>query len=661
MGLALQVPIDMVFSEIFGDDMESTYVATGVYYDPADYNGVVAVYFQATFNNAFDTDYPISIKIVDELGTEYATATILNANGANDYERTRSSSSPIEFVPDVVPRTYMVKTLGSGAGFNEYPDIYDAKILVEQVNASKTKIHIPLITGDASTGGLTGNEAENDKSLWSLTSPGTTYNYGSPGSSSLTPFPGWHNKIKVEKTKFATIDHWELEVVANTNYFTPTGNSFAALFNVTTGQMVAGTELTFASGLGPTSQRVSFASDAANFTEGDEVAVHFKGASNGNNEQMAISLASLNVVLTNATKALVYHRLSNNIGGRSSALSNVIATYVRYLHEPTKFSIGTLFYHEICGLIKEGAGCNVHACDMIEADSGKPLAEVSAANVAISSGKLWVNETKNPLLGNDLDGDELQVQDGHNAILYITDNGTLGGTADLTEVGNTNPCRIMASGFSFSLPPTAVISQLFVNVVHAQVHIGFTDGSFITCTTPFPLSTSISGTTYKAILNGNVLSVTQSPQNNTVSGSCGSYTIQLIGHNFDFTSLGLTAGDLNSESFTLELQGTFPTGVPISTSVMVAHHFDFVSIRAGYGIDVSTLSVDTAGLTRLRSAALNTLVDGNRYVTRYESTDDDNIFHANNFIIAEVVGVLLAFGAIECGINEFDLSTNVGF
>jgi hypothetical protein len=191
------------------------------------------------------------------------------------------------------------------------------------------------------------------------------------------------------------------------------------------------------------------------------------------------------------------------------------------------------------------------------------------------------------------------------------------------------------SGFSFSLPAAAVVGQLFVTVRHAAVHTEFTTEFFTTCTTPFP-RTGVGGTTLKAILDGNIVSLTFSPQNSTTLGTCASYTVTLADRDFDFANFIPSVASLNSEGFTLLIQGTYPTTEPASF-LMVKHFIDSVAITAGYGLDTSTLLVDQATLTRVRSGAL-ALVNGERYISRYTSTSVNKIVHSNGFVIVEVSG-----------------------
>lgn len=288
----------MLMSEIFDDVFDVQYHSTGVYYDPADYDGIQNVWFQSTLENAAIPSDTRLLELVDENGVVYSSVPI-TSNGlgppkAAGYTRVRS----LAFVPAPIPHLYMLKTLAA-PGFDSLEmDTYDGKILVDQDLATKTKVHIPMISGDGSTGGGGVDALDDDRNLWCGQGAQAAYDYISTGG--FVPIPEWHQIFLLEKAKWQTVIDWELEVNANTNWLgAGTGTGKAALFNLTTGLMVAGTEMTWPVGTDPTNKRIQFASNAVNFTDLNEFVVLFK-TDTPHDFLGAIQpqLASLNVRLT---------------------------------------------------------------------------------------------------------------------------------------------------------------------------------------------------------------------------------------------------------------------------------------------------------------------------------------------------------------------------
>jgi hypothetical protein len=287
-----QVPIEMLMSEIFDDTFDVQYNSTGVYYDPADYDGVQNVWFQSTLeNNAFPGDTRF-LDLVDENGVLYSTVSVTQGFPGM-YTRVRAA-----FVPANIPHLYCLKTRAAPGGDSFEMDTYDGKILVDQDNATLTKVHVPMIAGDISTGGGAVDAAGDDQQLWCGQGAQAAYDYIS--GALFAPIPEWHQIFLLEKAKWQTVINWELEVNANTSYGNPgTGNGKAALFNLTTGLMVTGSELSWAANTPPVNKRIQWANNAVNFTDLDEFVVLFK-TDTPHDFQGAIQpqLASLNVRLS---------------------------------------------------------------------------------------------------------------------------------------------------------------------------------------------------------------------------------------------------------------------------------------------------------------------------------------------------------------------------
>lgn len=295
---------------------------------------------------------------------------------------------------------------------------------------------------------------------------------------------------------------------------------------------------------------------------------------------------------------------------------------VRYLHEPLKFAVGTIFLNETSGLKLAGAGCDSHMSDVATTDVGLPVQTAIATGPAtFLTGKQWVN----------IPG----IVGGGGTILTITTTGFLGGVAGITTVAGVPVSQIQVQGFGFTIPAGATVSTVLVIVQHAQVVISFTAGTFIVCLNGagvFPFAGALARN--RIDINGTVKTV--SAGNSTALGNCAVHVLTAGDVEFDFSTLGLTAADLNGETYTLKVEGDYPHfGAPAFAAV--EHVWNQIRITAGYGVDVDALTINQVVATRVRSADLTALlVDQDRYITHFNSTAGNRIGHAHSLLIAEV-------------------------
>lgn len=379
-----QIPLEMLITGVFDDDFDTDYYSQAVRYNPADYDGVVAGWFQGCFTN-FENK---TVSLIDENGVVYASVTSV---GPTAFQRFRGA-----FTPDPV-NAHTYRFFVPGDPLDPFDlEFFDCKILIDQVNASKTKIQILLVADTTSFGGTGIGANENNQAAFAGTAASCAYDY--EGLPALLCGAGTrrrcHNLFLKEEAKFATIISWELEVIGYHFQTVPCNclaNCQAALFNATTGLQVTGAVVgpwfPGAVPANPELKFVSFANNALNFTDLDEFEVKFILDPLALPDGCAFRMmrAALYVKLVDANiKAQVFHKLSIE-GNQAAATKNYPET--RYLHEPTKYNAGTQFFHEATGSKTGGAGnvVTLHVRDLGVTDVGVVGANVAASGLVLDA------------------------------------------------------------------------------------------------------------------------------------------------------------------------------------------------------------------------------------------------------------------------------------
>lgn len=380
-----QVPLEMLISGLTDDKLTTDYYSQAVYIDPADYDGLVASWFQACLRVI---SAPKSISLIDENGTVYQTITVVVPT---DYMRIRGGFT----LDPVNPHFYRFLVPAAVPPHDGDLEFFDCKILLDVVNSNRVKIQILLTAGTEITGGFAGSPNENNRMTVADLAASFAYSFvglpvviGGPGTK-----PFFHNLILKDESKLATIESWELEVIAYHFQTVPCGcaaNCKAALFNATTGSMVTGSEVgPWSPGAVPANPErkvVMFSNNTPNFTDLDEFQLKciLDPAMLADGCQFRIARAALYVTLTGEhIKAQIYHKLS--LQTQSGGI-NTNFDFNRYLHEPMKYNPGTIFMHEVTGL-QTTPGAGVLTCWL--KDLG--LTDVGVAGVNVVGSDLTLN------------------------------------------------------------------------------------------------------------------------------------------------------------------------------------------------------------------------------------------------------------------------------
>ncbi len=315
MGLNLVVVLDMLEREADTSGAGDLDVnLSRIKLNPADYDG--ATYCIEVVVDSTDTvDRYVYLK--DVAGNTYATITI----PANDSPSTTRRKRSIPFTPAAADTEYRL-VLGISSQLLRYKT---ARIIVTQINATKTRLQFPLVNGCEENGGTGGATVF----TWDWQVTGVWRQFGEFGIF-----------LKEEAKLGATIGTWTLETVCSKSYAPATAK--VGLFNKTDDAQVTGVEISV--GTSYAVQTYDFANDAENFHDGDEFEcrVFYSGATGAG----SMGRCALYVKITDLNKALVYWRVT-----RRPASQNI--QECRMLFDPSQFS-ASVYHLEATGTLTAG-------------------------------------------------------------------------------------------------------------------------------------------------------------------------------------------------------------------------------------------------------------------------------------------------------------------
>jgi hypothetical protein len=320
IGVHLEVPVEMMDSGITATGTATTWDRTRSTLDTTDYDGTLTYRFEAICTNTGTSSQ--SVSLVDSSGASKASVTVA-----------ASTAVPTRFETTWTPNTgadnYRVSTPVVSSGVLT---CFTARMKVQQVNATITKIYIPLV-------GAAYDATDSDNTV---TSPGVDT---STSNVYATTTPSMYSLWTKNSSHFADLvagTPWTFEVV--------TGGEIAggrvALFNRNTGVMVTGTEIN-PSTLTPDLYTLSFADNATQFTDGSSFEVRIRRASGGVTRVQHLFRAGLWVKLTNLNKADIYYRTSRSV----AASSNLVVPHSRVHLDLTRFKniVPVTVSHEAVG------------------------------------------------------------------------------------------------------------------------------------------------------------------------------------------------------------------------------------------------------------------------------------------------------------------------
>ncbi len=313
--LRFQVPIELTDLAIASSGSNNiAFNRTLTTFDTNDYDGVTGLEFEVIGTN-FDTTAR-SVGIVNESDVMMDFITI----PANTFEPT-VFKSPITINSGAQKlRLELEQTTSDGQ-----LSVYSAKLLVNQVNATKTKIYYPLLSSDESPINV-------DADVFAYSTSDTVY-HDFPQASLFT-------RRALSLDKIIEYNAWELETLIST---VNGAEGILGLYNNNTSQLVAMTETRF-SGPGVIITSIPF----------NEGVLQFRGVNEGHNYRLVlrceyycstgsvrIHKAGLWVKLRNLSKTSLVYR----IGSLNRMIGvETILTYQRAIFDRSQFTNPKVYY-----------------------------------------------------------------------------------------------------------------------------------------------------------------------------------------------------------------------------------------------------------------------------------------------------------------------------
>jgi fibronectin type 3 domain-containing protein len=307
----LEVAIELTDQGLGSDVAPNTFARTRTSLNTTDYDGTVTYSFEIVATNS--DAVPRTVDLVDATGATVGSVAV----PATTVLPTRIRSSA---VPTAGANNYRIKTAATTNSSSL--QVYSARIMVHQINASRTKLYIPLMASAA--GIYTG-----DIGAYIETTSNQTYQ--ELASASI---------FRRNTAALATIpdqNAWQLETVVGV---AGTARGSLGLYNTTRNSIVNGTESTFESA-GPTLNLSPFSEGELDFgsaNEGDlyQIVLRCDTITDGDCDTGSARLykAGLWVTLTSVSKAETVYRTSLAL----TATSETLPTSERTMIDLSKFS-----------------------------------------------------------------------------------------------------------------------------------------------------------------------------------------------------------------------------------------------------------------------------------------------------------------------------------
>lgn len=330
-GMNLQVPIELTDQAMSSGLAGTNFLRTQTSLNTTNYDGTVTYNFSVVATN---TDSVVhTVQLVDSNFTSVATIDVPGST-------TQATRLSVAFTPDAGLMQYTVKLAGTSSAGQLVVD--SARVLVNQTNATKTMIYIPLLStsvpasnADASAPVYTTSSTSYGGSYYS-----TYFKKNSTAYTTLNPYNAWTLETVVEATGGAT--------------------GSVLLYDVTQGNPVADTDLQFSSStpILNDSQFDEGVTDFATINNGDLYEVRLACVTGCSSGAVNIYKAGLWVNLIQLTTAEVFYRTS--LGPPSVYPINIDVE--RTLLSLSLFSNPTTYFQAV-GALQSGGGAHVELMD----------------------------------------------------------------------------------------------------------------------------------------------------------------------------------------------------------------------------------------------------------------------------------------------------------
>lgn len=359
-GVNLEVPIETLDEGVASQTTSTTFERSRISLDASAYDGTVSYTWEI---GAFNSDtVSRGVSLVDSAGAIVATIAV-PGGGTEFYAPPRYSTA---FTPAQGADTYRIQLDATTSADQLF--VSEARFRVRQVGATRTKIYIPLVSGQTDDSSDV-NDADQGADTVS-----STYQVGQ----------SWYSMWTKDDSKFSALASgapWTFEAVLSAD----AGTAYASLFDANTGLQISASEVSTSSAT-PTLVSQSFSDTTANFTDLDPVQAELKvSASTG-----YVYRAGIWVQLSDLAHAELYYRVSlvdSTAGGDSN--SGILA-YNRTLFDASAFNAVSAYYELVGSPSTSGTSCVDSLFDAGTSDSSLNGSNVAGSSLTYSSTNLSI-------------------------------------------------------------------------------------------------------------------------------------------------------------------------------------------------------------------------------------------------------------------------------
>lgn len=358
-GLTLQVPVELTDQAMNSSTIATNFQRTLTSLNTTNYDGTVTYNFSIVAKNTDSVAHAVSV-----LDASFNVVATINVPGLTSNPTLFSTS----MTPDVGLMQYIVQLAGtSTAGQLE---VDSARILVNQTNATKTMIYIPLLASSAAASNLDANAyvASTNSLTYDPTSNATLYQKNSAAYTTLNPYNAWTLETVVSALNGAS--------------------GSVVLYDLTQGSAVADTELQFSNSTLLVNDS-SFDEGVTDFTtsnNGDQYEVRIACATGCTSGSVALYKAGLWVNVYQLATAEVFYRTS--LGGSFASTAN--NDYERSLLNLALFSNPATYFQSVAALVSGASGVVKLMDDGVYNSGAVGVSAVTGSSLTFSSTtKTW--------------------------------------------------------------------------------------------------------------------------------------------------------------------------------------------------------------------------------------------------------------------------------
>lgn len=370
-GIDIQVPIDMISLGLLSTTAVLTFERSRTSLNTDDYIAQSNTYFFEVNAQNTNTTTAYTVSLINNAGVQISDSIITIPANSTVARRLR-----VEFTPTAGANIYRIRV--SGTATASQVRINSARIIVEQDNATDTRVYIPLMANDESLD----NATDNGNNGVVLRTTSTTI------ATSATYMSYWQ-RVDSNYDAIPPGTPWTFEALAS--IATSTASGFVRLYNRTSGLQVA--QVAATGSTVPQLVSTSFASNATNFADNTAYEVRYNSSSTASNR---IFKAGIWVRLKYLKRAETIWRLS--MRRTTTTTGNYDAVEGRALYESAVWTNPQAFFQTV----GQGTGCTQTLFNVSNTDSGTAgLTAVSGSAVTHGTAQAVLRSGAVTLVDND--------------------------------------------------------------------------------------------------------------------------------------------------------------------------------------------------------------------------------------------------------------------